>query len=271
MTLPILPAVSIAWATPGQVVEATAMMPLRSGLAAMRSLAICAARSAVPPANCGASSFSLGYLALARACMKPIQALRLEAVASPETMPILRPRADALDEFVDDGRRRGLRRWPAPHRRRGPTAGASLSAGEELDALRLGGLDHRGDAGRVEHADPIAPTPWSDQVLDDLQLVDRIGVDRARIDEFDAERLGGLLAARLHGVEIGDADDLRHEGDVAVSAAAAGSAAADKGEHRARRPVHLFIGMLLQCWGNRRAMRRLRPSPRAPARRDGRR
>ena len=89
ITWPILPAVSIACATPGQVVEATAMMPFKSGLAVMRSVASCAARSAVPPANCGGRSVSFGYFSFARFCMTAIHALRFVAVASPETMPIL--------------------------------------------------------------------------------------------------------------------------------------------------------------------------------------
>jgi hypothetical protein len=52
-----------------------------------------------------------------------------------------------------------------------------------------------------------------DQVLDDLQLVDRVGIDRTGIDEFDAKVGSRLVAARLHGIEVGNADELRHEGD----------------------------------------------------------
>ena len=55
-----------------------------------------------------------------------------------------------------------------------------------------------------------------DQILDDLHLVDRVGVDRTLIDEIDAEFGGRFLTARLHRVEIRDADDLRHERDFLV-------------------------------------------------------
>ena len=106
----------------------------------------------------------------------------------------------------------------------------------------------------VEHADADGADPLIDQILNDLKLVDRIGVDRARIDEFDAESVRGLLPARLHGIEVGGCRRSAARRRQSRFRLQRPAAPLPEGPHPPGVPVHLFIGMLLQCWGNRRAI-----------------
>jgi len=66
------------------------------------------------------------------------------------------------------------------------------------------------------HTDRHRADALVDEVLHDLELIQRIGVDRPTVDEFHPQRFRGFLAASLHGVEVRDANELRHEGDGVV-------------------------------------------------------
>ncbi len=87
--------------------------------------------------------------------------------------------AHALDQFVDDRGTQPLVCGLCDIDR--ATAVRRIAvAGEELHALCIRRLDHWCDGGGIEHADGNGIDALVDEVLDDLQLVDRVGGIRRR-------------------------------------------------------------------------------------------
>jgi hypothetical protein len=118
--------------------------------------------------------------------------------------------ADARDKLVDDRVAEAhIRRLRDIHGPVGP--GRVAVGGEEYRPLGLRAGDQRLQRGGVEHGNRNRIDTPADQAFDDLKLVKRVGVDRTGIDEVDPEILGRPVAAFLHGVEVRNADELRHE------------------------------------------------------------
>ena len=139
--------------------EATATIPFRSGLAVIRSLAICAARSAVPPAYCGGSKTSLGYFALARGLHEADPGIQVRRSRLARHDADLALGADPLDEFVDDGLAEALV-GGLSHIDGAARLGRVAVGREKLDTLLLGSLDDRGQCWtRSSTLTPMAPTP----------------------------------------------------------------------------------------------------------------
>ncbi len=104
--------------------------------------------------------------------------------------------ANALDHFVDDraaeafvGRLRDIDG--------AATVGRITIAGEELDTLRLGASTTGAMAEASSTLTETALTPWSIRFWTISQLVNRIGVDRAGIDEITRRAPSAARCRRL--------------------------------------------------------------------------
>ena len=117
--------------------------------------------------------------------------------------------ASAVDHRLGDAVELGLVDEPLP--------GVGRRVGVVADDIDAGGerlLQHRGDGDRVVGGEQDAVDALGDVVVDQGDLVVDVGLDRAVGGRGHVAQLGGGLGDALGGgVEIADADQLRHVDD----------------------------------------------------------